>query len=113
MDQLIEIRNYTLKPGTQAHFDLLMQQQSLPLLRAAGTDVVCARASLHAPLAYVLIRAYPGLAARSASQDAFYTSAAWLSGPCAAVMACIDSYSTVVLDASAATIDGLRARSRA
>ncbi len=109
MHHVIEMRSYTLKPDMATRFDQLMQQQSLPLLRAAGTDVVRAQPSLHTALDYVLIRAYASLAERSASQLAFYASAAWLDGPCEALMACIDSYHTVVLAVTAQGVDALRA----
>jgi NIPSNAP len=108
MDQVVEIRSYTLKPGTAAAFERLFLEQALPLLRAAGTDVVAARASLHEPDAYVLMRAYPSLAAREHSQDQFYGSAAWRDGPREAVLACIEHYTTVVIEASPALLGSLR-----
>ena len=108
MPELIEIRTYQLKCGTAAQFHALLHTQSLPFLRAAGTDVVAAQASLHDPNAYVLIRAYASLAERLKTQAEFYGSAAWLNGPRAAVMDCIDSYHTVVLAAEPSLIAGLR-----
>jgi hypothetical protein len=108
MGHIVEIRTYTLKAGLSWHFHQLMQEQALPLLCAAGTDVVTARPSLHAPDSYMLIRAYQGLDQRSRSQDDFYGSAAWLQGPREAIMACIDNYTTAVLEADDALIDSLR-----
>ncbi|MES2016374.1 MAG: hypothetical protein V4484_07745 [Pseudomonadota bacterium] len=108
MTQVVEIRTYTLKAGMAEQFHHIMQQQSVPLLRAAGTDVVAARPSLHAKDSYLLMRAYPGLEQRSQSQEGFYASAAWLNGPREAVMACIDTYTTSVIAAHDALIDHLR-----
>lgn len=108
MARLIEIRNYQLKPDMAEAFHRLVQEQSLPMLQAAGVDVVAAQPSLHCADAYVLIRAYSSLAERKLSQDAFYGSAAWLQGPRAAVLACIDSYTTVVIAADQDTIDHIR-----
>ncbi len=108
MDRIVEIRTYTLKPGSAEQFHRIMQEQSLPLLRAAGTDVVAARPSMHAPDSYLLIRAYQSLAQRGRSQDDFYASAAWLQGPREAVMACIEHYTTAVIEADDALIGSLR-----
>lgn len=108
MEQIIEIRTYALKTGTSEQFDQLMREQSVPMLGAAGTDVVAARSSLHSPDTYLLIRSYPGQVQRSRSQEQFYGSAAWTNGPRDAIMACIDFYTTVVLEADQSTIDGLR-----
>ncbi|HAT29465.1 MAG TPA: NIPSNAP family protein [Janthinobacterium sp.] len=108
MKHIIEIRTYRLKAGTAQQFHALMREQSLPLLRAAGTEVLAARPCLDAADAYVLMRAYPSLAQRSLSQDAFYAGAAWLEGPRAAIMACIDTYSSVVIEADRGLRDSLR-----
>jgi hypothetical protein len=108
VNQLIEIRGYTLKEDCFTRFHELMQEKSVPMLRAAGTDVVAAGPSLHEDGAYVIIRAYRDLAHRSQSQDAFYGSTEWLQGPREAVLACIENYTTVVLHADQACIDGLR-----
>ena len=88
-----------------------MQRRSVPLLLAAGTDVVAARPSLHSSDHYLLIRAYQDVLHRQQSQDSFYASQAWLQGPCDAVMACIDGYTTVVIEADQALIDSLRSLS--
>lgn len=65
---------------------------------------LAARACLHYPDCYVLIRAYQSLAHREQSQHDFYTSAVWLRGPREAILACIDSYATIVMDANQAPI---------
>jgi hypothetical protein len=111
MKQIIEIRGYKLKPGTADAFHQVMQQRSVPLLLAAGTDVVAARSSLHSSDSYLLIRAYQDLSHRQQSQNSFYASQAWLQGPCDAVMACIDSYTTAVVEADQALIESLRSLS--
>lgn len=108
MQKIIEIRSYTLKPGSARQFHQIMQQHSLPLLAAAGMEVVASGHCLLAPDAYVLIRAYADTAQLQQSQDDFYGSAAWLQGPRAAVLACIHSYHSVVLAADATLIQHLR-----
>lgn len=108
MGRFVEIRTYTLKAGASRQFHQLMQEGALPLLRAAGTDVVTARPSLHEADSYLLIRAYRSLEQRSRSQDDFYGSAAWLQGPREAILACIDNYTTAVIEADDALVDSLR-----
>jgi hypothetical protein len=108
MKQVVEIRTYALKAGSSERFHQIMQERAVPLLRAAGTSVVAACASLHTPDSYLLIRAYPSLDQRSRNQSDFYGSAAWLQGPCADVMACINSYTTAVVAADRVLIDNLR-----
>jgi hypothetical protein len=99
MARIIEIRSYQLKPGTAERFDRLMREESLPLLERAGTAVLAARPSLHAGDAYVLMRAYRDTRHRTESQQEFYSSDAWLKGPCTAIMECIATYTTAVLEA--------------
>ena len=108
MVQIIEIRTYALKAGTSELFNQLMRGQSVPMLCAAGTDVVAACPSRDLLHAYLLIRSYPSPAHRSQSQARFYGSAAWTKGPRDAIMACIDFYTTVVVEADQSMIDGLR-----
>jgi hypothetical protein len=112
MNHVIEIRTYTLKPGTGAAFDRLFHEQALPLLRAAGTDVVAALRSLDDPDAYVLMRAYASVDERNRSQDRFYGSAIWREGPREAILACIVHYTSVMIGADAALLDGLRKSGR-
>jgi hypothetical protein len=105
---VIEIRTYQLHEGSAERFHRTMQEQSLPLLRAAGTDVLAARASLDDPCAYMLVRAYPSRAAREASQAAFYGSDAWLHGPRDTILGCIASSNTMVVEAAPSLTDALR-----
>jgi hypothetical protein len=105
---VIDIRTYQLHPGAAERFHQTMQTQSLPLLRAAGTDVLAGGASLEDPCAYLLVRAYPNRAAREASQLAFYASDAWRRGPRETILACIDNYHSVVVEADAALVAAMR-----
>jgi hypothetical protein len=106
--RIIEIRGYNLKPGMQETLDRLVRETTRPMLELHGTDVVAARASPGDENSYYLIRAYRDIAERDRSQAAFYGSAAWRNGPREAVLACIDSHTSVVIEADEATIDGLR-----
>src|SRR5262249_57514330 len=57
---------------------------------------------------YSLIRAFPSLEDRQRAEDAFYGSDEWKNGPRAAVLAAIESYTTVVIQTDEATIRALR-----
>lgn len=112
MKNIIEIRSYQLKPGTGSQFHQLLHEKSLPLLAAAGIDVVLATASLQTQDAYLLVRAFESLAHCEQSQQAFYASAAWQNGPRACILACIESSNALVLAADATLIEILRHQAR-
>ena len=109
MPRAVEIRSYTLKPGTRDAFDALMRGRALPLLHDFGMDVVACGPSPHDADAYYLIRAWQDLAGRQASQDAFYGGTAWREGPREAILDLIAHYTSTVLLLDEATIAGLRA----
>lgn len=100
MNQLLEIRSYTIKSGRSGEFAALMIAQSLPLLNAAGMNVVAFRRSLHEQDSFVLMRVYRDLAHRQESQDRFYSSDAWVQGPRALILDCIACFTSVVIEAS-------------
>ncbi len=105
MSRIIEIRTYQLKPNTRTVFHSLSQAARALQI---GTDIIAAQPCLADDNGYCLIRSYANLAERNASQALFYASAAWRDGPREAVLACIESFTSLVIEASAATIDGLR-----
>ena len=106
---MVEIRAYRLRPGAGPAFHALVWEASMPLLRRWNVDVVAAAPSLHDPDEYVLIRAYDSLEARQRSQDEFYGSAEWREGPRDAILALIETYTTVVLEITDQALEALRA----
>jgi hypothetical protein len=54
------------------------------------------------------MRSFASVGERQKSEDAFYGSAEWRDGPREAILECIESYTTVVIDLDEATIKGLR-----
>jgi hypothetical protein len=108
-NRIVEIRSYNLKPGTRDRFHRRFVDEALPMLKRSKVDVVAYGPSTHDKDSYFLMRAYPGLAERQKSEDAFYGSDEWKKGPREAVLADIDSYTTVVVPLDAAAIGGLRA----
>lgn len=108
MTRVVETLIYTLKPGTGAAFDRIMRDVSVPLHRRAGMDVVAYANSLHDPDAYVLIRAYDDLHHLKVSQEAFYGSADWRTGPRAAIVAMISTSLKVVTEVPVDAVEAMR-----
>jgi NIPSNAP protein len=110
MNHCIEIRSYTLKPGTQAEFQRLFLEEAMPLLKYWNVDVVAYGPSLHDENSYYLMRRFDSLVQREQSEEAFYGSAEWRQGPREAVIACTENYSEIVIELDEATVQGLRNR---
>jgi hypothetical protein len=106
--RVVEVRCYTLKPGTSAIFHRLVTEASLPLLRDAGIEVVAFGPSLDEEHGYYLIRAFANVEDLRFREAAFYASAAWHEGPRQAVLACIEQYASAAIELPAAVVDGLR-----
>lgn len=106
--RMVEIRTYSLVPGSREEFHRLVVEESLPLLERWDVDVVGYGPSSHDESSYFLIRAFESLDARRMSEDAFYASAEWREGPRERILALIESYATVVLELDAAAVDALR-----
>lgn len=106
---VLELRVYTLKPGTRDAFHARFIRDSLPLLRRARVDVVAFGPSLHDADSYYLMRAFASLEERDRSEATFYESREWRDGPREAVLAAIDTYTTAVITVDPSTLKGLRA----
>src|SRR5262249_36324438 len=112
VNRLVEIRSYNLKPGTRNHFHELFVREALPLLQRWKVDVVAYGPSLHDDNSYFLMRAYSSIENRQRSEDAFYGSDEWRLGPREAILADIESYTTIVIRVNEATLRGLRRTNR-
>ncbi len=108
MPKLIEIRAYNLKPGTRAEFHRLVCEESVPMLKRWGVDVVAFGPSLHDEDSYYLIRAYESLADRQTSQDAFYGSAEWRQGPREAIVSKLGSDTSIVIELEELAVNAMR-----
>lgn len=109
MKKIIEIRSYNLIPESRNDFHRLVLEASLPMMRRWGVDVVAFGPSLHDRNSYYLIRAYASLEDRESSQEAFYESPEWRWGPREAIVALIESDTSVVIEMDASVVDLLRA----
>ena len=108
MQRLVEFRSYKLKPGSGGKFHDLVVNQSMPLLRAFGMEVVAYGRSLHEPDAYFLVRAYDNLDHLRSSQEAFYSSDAWRKGPRQSIVELIESDWDIVFWLTGDAVDAMR-----
>jgi hypothetical protein len=104
----VEILLYTLQPGTGDEFHTIMQTVSVPLHQSIGMDVVSYGKSAHDSDAYYLIRAYADLDHLETSQEVFYKSDAWRSGPRADIIARIATSLKSVVIMSDEAVEALR-----
>jgi hypothetical protein len=112
MHRFVEIRSYSLKPGVRDLFHQLVVREAVPMLLRWKVDVVAHGPSLHDSDSYYLIRAYSSPEERQQSQDAFYGSDEWRNGPREAILASIESYTTIATWLDDATVRGLRKAGR-
>ena len=106
--RILEIRVYTLKAGTRDAFHERFLRESLPMLQRRRVDVVAYGPSLDDAVSYYLVRSFESLEQRTRSEDEFYSSREWREGPREAVLAAIETYSTVVVRAGRDTVNALR-----
>ncbi|CQJ58115.1 NIPSNAP [Yersinia intermedia] len=109
--RILEILQYTLKPGSGAEFHRIMQEISIPLHAREGMDVVAYGQSLHDPDAYYLMRAFDSQEALAGAEARFYSSDGWLSGPRMAIIERIENSLKSVISMPTAAIDALRTQS--
>lgn len=95
---ITEIRIYKLKKNTSSEFYKVFTEQSLPMMKRWNVNVVDYGFSLIDKDSFHLIRSYKSIEHRKASQNAFYGSDEWIHGPEKAIMECIDTYNTSVVD---------------
>ncbi|MFS7253639.1 NIPSNAP family protein [Rahnella rivi] len=104
----VEFLLYTLKPGTGEDFHRIMTEESAPLHRSAGMDIISFGISAHDNDAYYLIRAYNSLSQLKSSQESFYNSEEWRLGPRQAIIDRISVSVKSVLTLSNSAIESLR-----
>ncbi|HWB37561.1 MAG TPA: NIPSNAP family protein [Rugosimonospora sp.] len=104
----LEIRSYQLIPTGQATFDRIVREEAIPLLLAAGLDVVAFGPAENSDDAYYLMRAWTSPEAHAAGTEDFYSGAAWREGPREAVMSWLESYSEILVPVSDAALEALR-----
>jgi len=108
MKKVIEILSYCLKPGTRDEFLKVMTEESLPMLRRWGFDIVSYGSSIHDDDSCYLIRAYLDLNDLQNSEKAFYGSSEWKEGPRESIVSKIVTDTTIVIEMEEAKIGNLR-----
>jgi hypothetical protein len=108
MNNVVEIRSLTLKPGRRDEFRRLYIEKALPLLRRWNFDVVAHGPSLHDADSYYVIRRFDTLAQREQMEEAYYASDDWRKGPREAILASIESYTDIAFEVDEVTLQGLR-----
>lgn len=95
---ITEVRIYKLKENVSEKFNKIFIEQSLKMMERWKINVVDYGFSLIDKESFYLIRNYESIEQRKVSQDAFYGSEEWISGPEKELMSCIDTYNTTVID---------------
>lgn len=107
-NKTVEILTYILKKGTGDDFHKIMEDVSVPLHRKVGIDVVRFGNSLHDVDSYFLIRAFDSVEHLETSQDDFYKSEAWRTGPREAIIERIERSIKSVLIVNNVALDAMR-----
>ena len=108
MSNFVEIRSYNLKPGARDEFHRLFLAEAFPMLQRWNMDVVSYGPSLHDENSYYLMRRFESLAHREESENAFYGSDEWRTGPREAIVSLIENYAEVVLELDDVTLQRMR-----
>ena len=96
---VFEILTLEIKPGRRDEFHKVYVTQSVPLLKKWNFDLVAYGPSLHDANSYYVIRRFKSLEDREKSEDAFYSSNDWKSGPRNAIMGLVDHFAYAVASA--------------
>jgi hypothetical protein len=97
--EVLEILTLDIKPGKRDEFHKVYVTQSVPLLKKWNFNLVAYGPSLHDTNSYYVIRRFKNLDDREKSEDAFYGSDDWKSGPRDAIMGLVDHFAYAVVSA--------------
>lgn len=81
MPSVIEVLQYTLKPGTGEAFHAVMKDQSIPLHESCGLNVKKFGNSLDNNDKYYLVRAFSDISQMETELAQFYADVRWREGP--------------------------------
>jgi hypothetical protein len=94
--EVFEILTLEIKAGRRDEFHKVYVTQSVPLLKKWNFDLVAYGPSLHDANSYYVIRRFKSLEDREKSEDAFYGSNDWKSGPRDAITGLVDHFAYAV-----------------
>lgn len=106
---LLEIRLFTLHPGTRTEFDRISREGTVPLMRRQGITVLAHSPAQNDEDGYVLIRAFPSEEDRVRLSQSLYTLPEWERDFDDQVTSMILDYRTAVLPMSLEAIGRLAA----
>ncbi len=95
--EVFEILTLDIKPGRRDEFHNVYVTQSVPLLKKWNFNLVAYGPSLHDANSYYVIRRFKNLEDRKKSEDAFYSSDDWKSGPRDAIMGLVEHFAYAVV----------------
>ncbi|MEV6907359.1 hypothetical protein [Amycolatopsis sp. NPDC051071] len=104
---LLEIRLFTVKPGSREEFDRISREGTIPLMRELGITVVAHGPSLNNDNGYFLLRAFPSEQERVERAQSLYATDEWLTKYDGPVSSMIDDYETAVLPVNSAALSHL------
>lgn len=107
---VLEIRTYRLVPGTRDTFHALVSTGPIPALARYGVRVVDYGPSLvreDGHDEYYLMRVFASLAERDRLERAFYTGDEWREQWRDKVLACVETFHTIVCEVTPAAVDAM------
>jgi hypothetical protein len=93
---VLDVRIYRVQPGKATEFDTLVRNETVPLARKFGHQVVGFGPSVEDGDVYYLVRSFPTREERTISLERLYTSTEWLDRYDTVVSGLLVSYETVV-----------------
>jgi hypothetical protein len=96
---IVEMRTYTLKPGTRAEFLEIFRTRSLPAHREIGMKILGPFLSVENPDVFFFMRAFPDPESREPMKARFYEGPLWKGELEAKLMPMIEKYDVVVVEA--------------
>ena len=97
---LLEMRLFTLRPGTRPEFDRISRDGTIPMMRRYGIHVVDFGPMLNDEDGYFLLRAFGSEEERVEKSQAIYATTEWEENYDAPVTAMIADYRTAVIPAT-------------
>jgi hypothetical protein len=95
---IVEMRTYTLKPGTRTEFLEIFRTRSLPAHREIGMKILGPFLSIEDPDVFFFMRAFPDLESREPMKARFYEGPLWKNELEAKLMPMISKYDVVVVE---------------
>ncbi len=97
MSSIVELRQYTLKPGQRDTLIALFEREFVESQEAVGIELIGTFRDLDDPDRFVWLRGFPDMAARAQSLGAFYGGPVWKAHREAANATMLDSDNVLLL----------------